>query len=324
MKCALIFTVSSSDSLRLDLSLTFPSPSPSLSLALFLPQLLVAAVSTAPLDLNDLFPSLLQRAAAGEQQPEQDVVKRQVVANSDSELKQISFQTLIGDLENSLFQSALSLHGASGPDTQVVEVRPGQAEEEEAQASNAHGITKRSDEPELESLPEERKILVQTTKKVPISEEGGPAHLIIDHVSVQPHNGLSLPLIPTFQVHRTKITSATIKEDANNDPSDGKQTKISITKTSITSTSPVESIELSSSSNPETVSTSTTQLVISSSAQPQSEESTSSTSESTSTTTTTSTTSSPSTIKPEQAEEQKLKEKVAEVEAEPVILTARV
>lgn len=322
MKCALIFTVSSSDSLRLDLSLTFPSPSPSL---LFLPQLLVAAVSSAPLDLNDLFPSLLQRAAAGEQQPEQDVVKRQVVANSDSELKQISFQTLIGDLENSLFQSALSLHGASGPDTQVVEVRPGQAEEEEAQASNAHGITKRSDEPELESLPEERKILVQTTKKVPISEEGGPAHLIIDHVSVQPHNGLSLPLIPTFQVHRTKITSATIKEDANNDPSDGKQTKISITKTSITSTSPVESIELSSSSNPETVSTSTTQLVISSSAQPQSEESTSSTSESSSTTTSTSsTTSSPSTIKPEQAEEQKLKEKVAEVEAEPVILTARV
>lgn len=285
----------------------------------------MAAVSSAPLDLNDLFPSLLQRAAAGEQQPEQDVVKRQVVANSDSELKQISFQTLIGDLENSLFQSALSLHGASGPDTQVVEVRPGQAEEEEAQASNAHGITKRSDEPELESLPEERKILVQTTKKVPISEEGGPAHLIIDHVSVQPHSGLSLPLIPTFQVHRTKITSATIKEDANNDPSDGKQTKISITKTSITSTSPVESIELSSSSNPETVSTSTTQLVISSSAQPQSEESTSSTSESSTTTTSTSsTTSSPSTIKPEQAEEQKLKEKVAEVEAEPVILTARV
>lgn len=279
----------------------------------------MAAVSSAPLDLNDLFPSLLQRAA-GEQQPEQDVVKRQVVANSDSELKQISFQTLIGDLENSLFQSALSLHGASGPDTQVVEVRPDQAEEE-AQASNAHGITKRSDEPELEPLPEERKILVQTTKKVPISEEGGPAHLIIDHVSVQPHNGLSLPLIPTFQVHRTKITSATIKEDANNDPSDGKQTKISITKTSITSTSPVESIELSSGSNPETVSTSTTQLVISSSAQTQSEESTSSTSESSSTTTT----SSPSTTtKPEQAEEQKLKEKVAEVEAEPVILTARV
>lgn len=291
----------------------------------------MAAASAAPFDLNDLFPSLLQRAAAGEQQPEQDVVKRQVVANSDGELKQISFQTLIGDLENSLFQSALSLHGASGPDTQVVEVRPGQAEEQ-AEASDAHGITKRSDEPEAEPLPEERKILVQTTKKVPISEEGGPAHLIIDHVSVQPHNGLSLPLIPTFQVHRTKITSATIKEDANNDPSDGKQTKISITKTSITSTSPVESIELNTSSQPESVSTSTTQLVIntsasSSSAQPQSEES-SSTSESSSSSSTSSSTSSPSTTseqpKPEQAEEQKLKEKVAEVEAEPVILTARV
>lgn len=293
----------------------------------------MAAASAAPFDLNDLFPSLLQRAAAGEQQPEQDVVKRQVVANSDGELKQISFQTLIGDLENSLFQSALSLHGASGPDTQVVEVRPGQAEEQ-AEASNVHGITKRSDEPEAEPLPEERKILVQTTKKVPISEEGGPAHLIIDHVSVQPHNGLSLPLIPTFQVHRTKITSATIKEDANNDPSDGKQTKISITKTSITSTSPVESIELNTSSKPETVSTSTTQLVInssssssSSSVQPQSEES-SSTSESSTSSSTTSSTSSPSTTseqpKPEQAEEQKLKEKVAEVEAEPIILTARV
>ncbi|KAH8405290.1 hypothetical protein KR222_001979, partial [Zaprionus bogoriensis] len=287
-----------------------------------LAQLLAVAASSslaAPLDLNDLFGGLLKNAPV-DQQPEQDVVKRQVVANSDGELKQISFQTLIGDLENSLFQSALSLHGASAPDSQIAEVHPDQAELED---SNAHGITKRSDEAATESaaLPEERRILLQTTKKVPGSEDGVPAHLIIDHVSVQPHSGLSVPLIPTFQVHHTKITSATIKEDANNDSSDGKQTKISITKTSITSTSPVESVEqlqsspepVVSSSPSTSTSTSTTEVVSSTTTivqtQPSEESSVSSS------------TSEQPIVK---QEEQKLKEKVAEVEAEPVILTARV
>ncbi|XP_062133414.1 uncharacterized protein LOC133843754 [Drosophila sulfurigaster albostrigata] len=261
----------------------------------------------APLDLNDLFSGL---SPVEQQAPTQDVVKRQVVANPDSELKQISFQTLIGNLENSLFQSALSLHGASAPDSTVDEVQPGQDDSAE------HSITKRADEvvtvlPATGDEPQERKILVQTTKKVP-SEDGVPAHLIIDHVSVQPHNGLSVPLIPTFQVHHTKITSATIVEDANNDSSDGKQTKISITKTSITSTAPVESIETQSSSVVPEIATSsiTTEQATSSSSE-------SSSSESTSSSSTSSTTS-------EQPIVTKLKEKVAEVEAEPVILTARV
>ncbi|XP_034483012.1 probable family 17 glucosidase SCW11 [Drosophila innubila] len=281
---------------------------------------LTSSSLAAPFDLNDLFPGLLKNAAV-EQAPEQDVVKRQVLANPDGELKQISFQTLIGDLENSLFQSALSLNGASAPDSQVDEIKPGQSELAE---SNEHSIAKRAHEvvaaPEVAATPEdaqERKILVQTTKKVPVSEESGPAHLIIDRVSVQPHIGLSVPLIPTFQVHHTKITSATIKEDANNDSSDGKQTKISITKTSITSTAPVESIEAQSTSlNPEVVTSSTTEQATSSS---QREESSSSSSSSTTTTTTSTTTEQPL----KQVEE-KLKEKVAEVEAEPVILTARV
>ncbi|KAL7733138.1 hypothetical protein ACLKA6_004660 [Drosophila palustris] len=295
---------------------------------------LLAAVASsslaAPFDLNDLFPGLLKNAAV-EQAPEQDVVKRQVLANPDGELKQISFQTLIGDLEHSLFQSALSLNGASAPDSQVDEIKPGQAELAE---SNEHSIAKRAHEvvtaPEVVTVSEvpatpedaqERKILVQTTKKVPVSEEGGPAHLIIDRVSVQPHNGLSVPLIPTFQVHHTKITSATIKEDANNDSSDGKQTKISITKTSITSTAPVESIETQSTSlNPEVVSSSTTEHSASSS--PRVESSTTSTT--TTSSTTSSTTTSSTTEQPLKQVEKKLKEKVAEVEAEPVILTARV
>ncbi|KAH8302879.1 hypothetical protein KR044_011568 [Drosophila immigrans] len=263
--------------------------------------MLAAVVScslAAPFELSDLFPGLSPNVPV-EQAPTQDVVKRQVLSNPDGELKQISFQTLIGDLENSLFQSALSLHGASAPDSEVDEVQPGQAEPAE---SNDHSIAKRADEvvTVLPVAAEERKILVQTTKKVPVSEDGGvPAHLIIDHVSVQPHSGLSVPLIPTFQVHHTKITSATIKEDADNDGNaDGTQTKISITKTSITSTAPVESIENLSSSTSSTT------------------ESQSSSSESS--------TSSTSTTTSEQPIVTKLKEKVAEVEAEPVILTARV
>ncbi|XP_030572528.1 uncharacterized protein LOC115771108 [Drosophila novamexicana] len=273
----------------------------------------------APFDLNDLFLGL-PRNARVEQQPAQDVFKRQVVANPDGELKQVSFNALIGNLENSLFQSALSLNGASAPDSEVTEVKPDEDNVE-------HSVNKRSDEPlaaaETIVLPadgQERKILVQTTKKVPLSDEGVPAHLIIDHVSVLPQAGPSVPLIPTFQVHRTKITSATITEDANNDPSDGKQTKISITKTSITSTAPVESLEAQgNSTNAESAGASTTEKVITTN----SEESKGSSTTTTITSTSTSTTAENPILKLKEVEE-KLKAKVAEVEANPVILTARV
>ncbi|XP_064539827.1 uncharacterized protein LOC135429453 [Drosophila montana] len=276
----------------------------------------------APFDLNDLFLGL-PRNARVEQQPAQDVFKRQVVANPDGELKQVSFNALIGNLENSLFQSALSLNGASAPDSEVTEVKPDQDTD-----SVEHSVNKRSDEPlaaaETIVVPadgQERKILVQTTKKVPLSDEGVPAHLIIDHVSVLPQAGASVPLIPTFQVHRTKITSATITEDANNDPSDGKQTKISITKTSITSTAPVESLETQGTSiNPESTGASTTEKVITTSSEDGSKGSSTTT---TITSTSTSTTAENPILKLKEVEE-KLKAKVAEVEANPVILTARV
>ncbi|EDV39887.1 uncharacterized protein Dana_GF24242 [Drosophila ananassae] len=323
---------------------------------------LTVASLAAPLQFSDIL-TAFQPAA------KQDVVKRQVAGNPDAELKQISFHGLIGDLEDSLFQSALSLHQASAPGTEVEEVKPQPVASEEEE----HSITKRSDEstPATDAASTDdglaRKILLQTTKKVP-GEDGVPAHLIIDHVSVQPHNGGALPLIPTFQVHHTKLISATIKEDSNNDSSDGKQTKISITKTSITSTAPLESVEeavalaskeetssvvvpvkeesttvaptkvesttvapikvesttkaagSSESSEEDKKSSSTTVLVSVS-------DSSSSTTASSITSTTTPSTTSTTTEEPIQKlkkDEEKLKEKVAEVEAEPVILSARV
>ncbi|XP_016966869.1 uncharacterized protein LOC108035672 [Drosophila biarmipes] len=318
----------------------------------------------APFDLGDLFSGL---------QPldKQEVVKRQVQANPDAELKQISFQGLIGDLEDSLFQSALSVHQASAPGSEVEEVKPESqapiAEDEE------HALTKRSDEstPATDAAATSsddglaRKILLQTTRKVPNSEDGVPAHLIIDHVSVQPHNGGSLPLIPTFQVHHTKLISATIKEDSSGDSSDGKQTKISITKTSITSTSPIESVEeavaiAGSLATTEETSTKAEEVTSAKVAEKEEnitkaaekeeattkaaekEEATTKTAEkeeaekssttvltivgssttSSSSTTTTTTTEEP--IEKLKKDEEKLKEKVAEVEADPVILSARV
>ncbi|XP_017057961.1 chitinase-like protein PB1E7.04c [Drosophila ficusphila] len=315
----------------------------------------------APFDLGTLFSGL---------QPleKQDVVKRQVQANPDAELKQISFHGLIGDLEDSLFQSALSLHQASAPGSEVEEVKPESpaqiAEDEE------HALTKRSDEAtpatdaDATSADEGslRKILLQTTRKVPNSEDGVPAHLIIDHVSVQPHNGGVLPLIPTFQVHHTKLISATIKEDSNNDSSDGKQTKISITKTSITSTAPIESVEELVASAGATSATEEAATKVETTTKvpekeeiatkvPEKEEATtkvpekeesdkssttvlaivssstaisSSSPSSTTTTTTSSTTTTEEPIQKLKKDEEKLKEKVAEVEADPVILSARV
>ncbi|XP_017011610.2 uncharacterized protein [Drosophila takahashii] len=287
----------------------------------------------APFDLGDLFSGF---------QPleKQDVVKRQVQANPDAELKQISFHGLIGDLEDSLFQSALSLHQASAPGSEVEEVKPESqvaiAEDEE------HALTKRSDEstPATDAATSpssddglSRKILLQTTRKVPNSDDGVPAHLIIDHVSVQPHNGGALPLIPTFQVHHTKLISATIKEDSSSDSSDGKQTKISITKTSITSTAPIESVEeavaLAGAATSTTEEASTSKAEESTTKAAEKEEGSttiltlvSSSSSSSSTSTTTTTTEEP--IQKLKKDEEKLKEKVAEVEADPVILSARV
>ncbi|KAH8262023.1 hypothetical protein KR038_005476 [Drosophila bunnanda] len=302
------------------------------------------AVSTlaAPFDLADIFSSF---------QPleKQDVVKRQVQvqANPDAELKQISFHGLIGDLEDSLFQSALSLHHASAPGTEVEEVKPGQVVEEDEE----HALTKRSDESTTATIESDgstddglaRKILLQTTKKVPGSEDGGPAHLIIDHVSVQPHNGGALPLIPTFQVHHTKLISATIKEDSNSDSSDGKQTKISITKTSITSTAPLESVEeavaatsgvSSSSSSTSTTTESPTTKAAQEKEQTEADKpssttvlaivTSSSSSSSSSSTSPTTTTTTEAPIEKLKKDEEKLKEKVAEVEADPIILSARV
>ncbi|XP_043648639.1 uncharacterized protein LOC122617044 [Drosophila teissieri] len=277
---------------------------------------LAASSLAAPFDLGDLF--------AGYQPLEkQDVVKRQVEANPDAELKQVSFHGLIGDLEDSLFQSALSLHHASAPGSVVEEVKP-EAEE--------HELIKRSDEstPATSAVSSAddgltRKILLQTTRKVPDGEDGLPAHLIIDHVSVQPHNGGALPLIPTFQVHHTKLISATIKEDSNNDSSDGKQTKISITKTSITSTAPIESVEeavalAGSATNTEEA---TTKLETTTKAVEKEETDKSSTTILTIVSSSTSTTTEEP-IQKLKKDEEKLKEKVAEVEADPVILSARV
>ncbi|XP_033161743.1 uncharacterized protein LOC117142003 [Drosophila mauritiana] len=287
---------------------------------------LAASSLAAPFDLGDIFSGF---------QPleKQDVVKRQVQANPDAELKQISFHGLIGDLEDSLFSSALSLHQASAPGSEVEEVKP------ESQAAitegEEHALTKRSDEStpatSVVSTSDDglaRKILLQTTRKVPDGEDGVPAHLIIDRVSVQPHNGGAIPLIPTFQVHHTKLISATIKDDSNNDSSDGKQTKISITKTSITSTAPIESVEeaVALAGSATNTDEATTKVETTTKAIEKEEVDKSSTTiltiVSSSTSTTTTTTEEP--IQKLKKDEEKLKEKVAEVEADPVILSARV
>ncbi|XP_022232861.2 pinin [Drosophila obscura] len=289
---------------------------------------LAATSLAAPFQLNDIFPGFV---AISQPQEKQEVVKRNVVANPDAELKQISFHGLIGDLEDSLFQSALSVQSASAPDSEVEEVNPGQ---EEAGDELEHALTKRSDESTPASDPAStadglaRKILLQNTRKVPATENGVPAHLIIDHVSVQPQNGGVLPLIPTFQVHHTKLISATIQEDSNNDSNDGKQTKISITKTTISSTAPLESLEeavASSSSSSSAAPTPTTEGTTAADTPKTTEEEKSSSS--TTLTESSSTTSAATTEEPIQKlkkDEEKLKEKVAEVEADPVILSSRV
>lgn len=231
---------------------------------------------------NDLFAGFLRNAQLGAPLKDSAIVKRRIFEdNPDRELKQISFSGLIGDLEQSLFASALSVN-------KVVNDKVAQVPEIKPYDNQDHTINKRQlkDEPKIAeihavtaepTLLDEHKVILQTTEKVP-EASGVPAHIIIDRIAIQPHNG-GVPLIPTFEIKRTR------SDDQPND----QITKITISKTEFSSV-PNTTAAASSSTAEEAVEGSTT----------------------------------PKNIEQLKEAEEELKEKVAEIEAEPVILTARV
>ncbi|XP_061393287.1 uncharacterized protein LOC133328755 [Musca vetustissima] len=315
--------------------------------------LLVARVSSAPVDQskphNDLFAGLLSFAQLGNPPKESDIVKRRIYEeNPDRALKQISLQSLINEMEGSMFASALSVHNVAHDQSAVIpEIRPTVEKKVDDHDVNKRNLVTEST-PSVETatttIPvegEERRVILQTTERVP-EIAGVPAHIIIDRIAIQPHHGNRFPLIPAFEIKHTRT------ENGEKVP---EITKISISKTEITSVpntnAPVTvtpATESSTTTTTETTTTATTSVESSTAAI-----STTSTTESTKVTPTTPESTTPTAeispttsstiavvanketesttaknIEQLKEEEQELKEKVAEIEAEPIILSARV
>ncbi|TMW50650.1 hypothetical protein DOY81_004267 [Sarcophaga bullata] len=277
-------------------------------------------------------------------------VKRRIYEeNNDRQLKQISLSSLIGDLEQGLFASALSVNKVlTDKNVNIPEIK---SSEHDIQ----HEVTKRHSEEETENTesstkaastetvtsetPLTHKILLQTTEKVP-EGNGKPAHIVIDRIAIQPHTG-GVAFIPIFELKRTV--------NADDQTKDHEITKITISKTEITglanlSASKLEEVSSSTTTatteslvNSETTTTDATTLETTTIAD--SSYSTTTTTETTTPTTSTPTSTlsssstetvvleastTPKNIEQLKEAEEELKEKVAEIEAEPIILSARV
>ncbi|XP_065370936.1 uncharacterized protein LOC135963091 [Calliphora vicina] len=268
----------------------------------------MAAASPLPFADNAAFADFLRNAQLTAPSKESVVVKRRIFEdNADGQLKQISLRSLIGDLENSILASALSVNKVfTDKDVIVPEIKvsddsehdinQGQSlanEETKSDLKTTTSTTTTTAESSV-TLPVTDKVIIQTTEKV-TQPSVVPTHIVIDRIAIQPHTG-GIALIPIFELKRS-----TNDENGNK----GHEiTKITISKTEITSlaTAAPESSTSSSTTN------STTSTV--------------STSKPAETVLETATT--PKNIEQLKEAEEDLKEKVAEIEAEPIILSARV
>lgn len=258
-------------------------------------------------------------------------VKRRIYEeNNDSQLKQISLSSLIGDVEQGLFASALNVNKVlTDKNANIPQIKPGEHDVQ-------HDINKRhsvateaisTTESTASTTPVTHKVLLQTTEKVP-EGNGKPAHIVIDRIAIHPHTG-GVAFIPIFERKRT----VNGEDQAN----DHEITKITISKTEITGLAnlAVEKTEdifssTTAANTESTVSSETTTDVTTL------ETTTMADSSSTTTSATLSVSSSstenvalvvsttPKNIEQLKEAEEELKEKVAEIEAEPIILSARV
>ena len=278
-------------------------------------------------------------------------VKRRIYEESnDRQLKQISLSSLIGDLEQGLFASALSVNKVlSDKNVNIPEIKPSEHDiqhevtkrHSQEETENTESTTKAaSTETETSEVPITHKVLLQTTEKVP-EGNGKPAHIVIDRIAIQPHTG-GVAFIPIFELKRTV--------NADDQTKDHEITKITISKTEITglanlSASKLEEISSSTTTatteslvNGETTTTDATTFETTTIA-----DSSYTTTATTTTSATATSTPPPSTLSSSSTEtvvleasttpknieqlkeaEEELKEKVAEIEAEPIILSARV
>lgn len=259
--------------------------------------LAIVAASAIPLADNDVLAEFLRKTQQSSPIKEKVVVKRRIFQdNADGELKQISLKSLIGDLENGLFASALSANKElTDKDGSVTEAKENNKSENQPLAKDVEDSVSTTTTESSTSLAVTDKTDSQTTEKVTPSSGGVPTHIVIDRIAIQPHTG-GIAFIPVFELKRTG------KDEDHNKSHE--IAKITISKTEITSlaTAPIET----------------------STSAPNTQSSTSATTTSTTTEVPAETNTTPKNIEQLKEAEEELKEKVAEIEAEPIILSARV
>ncbi|KAM7355542.1 uncharacterized protein ACRADG_001570 [Cochliomyia hominivorax] len=252
----------------------------------------ILGISALPLAENNALAEFFERVQLAAPNKESVLIKRRIYEhnNDDGELKQISLRSLIGDLEQNIFASA------SKGSKDVVEKEATNLDDTQAKEEITTVTESLLDESIVNSS-----VAVNSTDKV-AQTNGAPTHIVIDRIAIQPHTG-GISFIPIFELKRTR-------EDENTNNSNHEVTKITISKTEITSLA-TATIPESSSSAPQ-ISTSTASTT-------STPEKTIKAAEAAAEVVTT-----PKNIEQLKEVEEDLKEKVAEIEAEPIILSARV
>lgn len=218
-----------------------------------------------------------------------ELVKR-TASNDVSELNQqkISLASFIENIETGILKTALSV------DPLATDVH---AEVQNTSTTTAHPIEKRSTNEDTNVSAVESStplVLVQTTENVP-AVDTIPSHVVIDRVSVFKTPEVGGELFPTFVVQDTNESKETT--EVSDDDVIGSTTPDNSSEESNSSESSEEKITKVKGSS-SSVSLSTVSTVTSS--------------------------TTPLSVEEKKTVEKELKEKVVEVEAEPVIFTARV
>lgn len=249
--------------------------------------LIISLAASSPLS-NDVFADLLQHTQAIHSKDSVLVKRRIFEDNPDGQLKQIPLSSLVGDLEKTIVASALSFNKVlENKETKINDLSERDVNERQTLTKEAENIEQATTTELSDILPVTEKVVLSTTEKFPQSS-GVPTHIVIDRIAMQPHTG-GYAVIPFFEQKH-------IRKENDRDIA-----KITISKTEIKSLPGTSDSSSSSSTTPASTH-----------------------SASTTTDTTLQAITTPKNIEQLKEDAEELKEKVAEIEAEPFILSARV
>ncbi|XP_011210932.2 uncharacterized protein LOC105231356 [Bactrocera dorsalis] len=197
-----------------------------------------------PSQLDDIFDGYLKNVNLYNPETHSQIVKRRIYEdNQDASLKKVSLQSLIGDLEQNFLQSASGAGSLAHQTKESTDSHLSPIEDHavlKRKTDNESGQVISSDGDHNKPVVEPKSVdSINATNETISNKESGSTRIQVEHISVQPHFG-NLPTLPSFQLHQTKVISATLKD------TDSKPTQIIIRKTDIQATPLQENSEATS------------------------------------------------------------------------------